>query len=213
MTERSANEGRARPSISTTRLEAFSDGVIAIAITLLVLELVPPALSEGDVAQALLDQWPAYLAYVVSFASIGAAWASHSRITDHLERADGALIRMNLLFLFFVSVVPFSTAMLGEYLRESDAERIAATVYGVNLLAIDGVRSVMWRHAVSERLIEPDLPAEEVHRIAATSAPSLGAYAVAIVVGLLAPTVAVVLYLVIALYLLLPLGALFRRRR
>src|SRR3712207_9118074 len=85
--------------LSTGRLEAFSDGVFAIAITLLVLELTVPAGSEHDLLGALMDQWPSYLAYVVSFATIGGVWLAHNVITEHLHRADPVFIRLNLLLL------------------------------------------------------------------------------------------------------------------
>ena len=112
-------------------MEAFSDGVFSIAITLLVLDLVAPSVTGGSVGRRLIDEWPTYLAYLVSFASIGAAWLSHSTITEYLDRADSVLLRLNLLLLLFVSVLPFPTRMLGEYLRETGAERIAVTVVWV----------------------------------------------------------------------------------
>ncbi len=101
-------------------MEAFSDGVFAIAITLLVLDLAVPELGQKEgVGHVLLDQWPLYAAYLVSFASVGAVWIAHSTITDHLERVDSVLLRLNLLLLFFVSVLPFPTKMLAEYIRDS----------------------------------------------------------------------------------------------
>ena len=146
--------GRKRSNLRTARMEAFSDGVFAIAITLLVLDLVAPSVTEGSIGRRLIDQWPTYLAYLVSFASIGAAWFSHSTITEYLDRADSILLRLNLLLLLFVSVLPFPTRMLGEYLRETGAERIAVTIYGLNLLAISGLTSILWHYAVSEGLTE-----------------------------------------------------------
>ena len=86
----------------TGRIEAFSDGVFAIAITLLVLELTPPALESGSVWTGLVEQWPEYLAYLVSFASIGAAWVAHAAVTDHLAGVDSLFLRLNLLLLLFV---------------------------------------------------------------------------------------------------------------
>src|SRR3954453_10514809 len=84
------------------RVEAFSDGVFAIAITLLVLELGVPE-GSADLLRAFLDQWPAYLAYVISFSTIGAVWLAHSAVTSYLDRADPRLIRMNLLLLLLVA--------------------------------------------------------------------------------------------------------------
>jgi len=91
---------RRRPfSLRTARMEAFSDGIFAIASTLLVLDLSVPATSS-DVAQKLRQQRPMYLAYLVSFLSIGQAWLNHSVITDYLDRADSILLRLNLVLLF-----------------------------------------------------------------------------------------------------------------
>jgi uncharacterized membrane protein len=195
------------------RMEAFSDGVVAIAITLLVLELTPPALESGSVWRALLEQWPEYLAYLVSFASIGAAWVAHAAVTDHIAEVDAVFFRLNLLLLFFVSVLPFPTGMIGAYLHDADAERVAITIYGVNVLAISATMSVLWRYAVAERLIHGDRPEEQVRAVTAKLDPSLAVYAVAIAVGLAAPTAAVVLYLAIALFLLIPFRAIVRHGR
>ena len=204
---------RKRVNLRTARMEAFSDGVFAIAITLLVLDLVAPSVTEGSVGRLLIDQWPTYLAYLVSFASIGAAWFSHSTITEYLDRADSVLLRLNLLLLLFVSVLPFPTRMLGEYLRETGAERIAVTVYGLNLLAISGLTSVLWHYAVSERLTKGDLADDDARAITSKLNPSLAFYGVTIAIGLLVPVAAVVLYFAIALYLLIPFRAIARQLR
>ena len=112
----------------TNRHEAFSDGVLAIAITLLVLDLSVPEVTD-DLLGALLAQWPEYLAYLVSFATIGAIWVAHSAVTEHLEAADPTILRINLLLLFFVSLLPFTTRLLAENFEIEDAERVAVTVY------------------------------------------------------------------------------------
>ena len=104
---------RERPlSLRTARLEAFSDGVFAIAITLLVLEISVPAHAEDDLLGAVLDQWPSYLAYFVSFATIGAIWLAHTAVTEYLDHADRWLMRINLLLLLFVSFLPFPMKLL-----------------------------------------------------------------------------------------------------
>lgn len=106
------------PGLGTARMEAFSDGVFAIAITLLVLEIAVPAGSGDDLPRALLDQWPSYLAYLVSFSTIGAVWLAHTVITEHLDRANSMLIRLNLLLLMVASFLPFPTRLMAEYVRE-----------------------------------------------------------------------------------------------
>ena len=92
----------------------------------------------------------------MSFATIGQAWLGHSVITGYLDRADSILLRLNLVLLFLVSVLPYPTHMLAEYFSSDNAERIAVTVYGLNLLAINGFISVLWHYAVAERLVRRD---------------------------------------------------------
>jgi uncharacterized membrane protein len=197
-------------SLRTSRMEAFSDGIFAIAGTLLVLDLAIPAASLPDVGQRLLDQWPIYLAYLVSFATIGQAWLGHSVITEYLDRADSILLRLNLLLLFFVSVLPYPTHMLAEYFSSDNAERIAVTVYGLNLLAINGFISVLWHYAVAEHLVRRDNSEADVRTLTSKLDPSLVSYAVVIGIGLLQPKVAVALYLAIALFVIIPFRAVIR---
>jgi uncharacterized membrane protein len=138
-------------------MEAFSDGVFAIAITLLVLEIAVPAGSERDLWSAVLDEWPSYLAYLVSFSTVGAVWVGHTVITEFLVRATPVLIRLNLLLLMVVSFLPFPTKLLAEYVGEDRPERVAATIYGLNLLLTAVLLSVIWRYAVREGLIRSDI--------------------------------------------------------
>jgi uncharacterized membrane protein len=212
MTDTDPPDRRRRFSLQTSRMEAFSDGIFAIASTLLVLDLAIPGV-RSDVGHRLVEQWPTYLAYVVSFATIGNAWLNHSVITEYLERADAILLRLNLVLLFFVSVLPFPTHMLAEYLSSENAERVAVTVYGLNLLAIGAFTSLTWHYGVAEHLVRRDNKEEEVRAISAKLDPSLASYAVAIGIGLLWPTAAVVLYLAIALFVIIPFRAVFRRLR
>ena len=212
MTDTEPAGRRRRFSLRTSRMEALSNGIFAIAATLLFLDLAIPKVSS-DVGRSLLEQWPTYLAYLVSFATIGNAWLNHSVITEYLERADAILLRLNLVLLFFVSVLPFPTHMLAEYISSENAERVAVTIYGLNLLAISGFTSLIWHYAVSERLVRRDNKEEDVRAISAKLDPSLASYAVGIGIGLLWPQVAVVLYLVIALFVIIPFRAVFRRLR
>ena len=209
MTESKAS--RAQQAYRTGRMEAFSDGVFAIAITLLILEIGVPAGSGDDLLAALGEQWPSYLAYFVSFATIGAVWFAHTVITEYLEHADSVLVRLNLLLLLVVSFLPFPTKLLAEYVHEPDAERIAATVYGINLLLALVMVSVVWRYAVREHLVSPDLADEDVKTLTKRLTPTLGLYVVMILVGLFLPIVAVVGYLLLALFVLIPFGAIRHR--
>ena len=108
----------------------------------------------------------------MSFATIGNAWLNHSVITEYLERADAILLRLNLVLLFFVFVLT-PTHMLAEYLSNSSAERIAVTVYGLNLLAIGAFTSLTWHYALAEHLIRRDNSEDDVRAISAKLDPSL----------------------------------------
>lgn len=199
------------PGYRTGRMEAFSDGVFAIAITLLILEIAVPAGAGDDLLSALGDQWPSYLAYFVSFATIGAVWFAHTVITEYLDHADSVLIRLNLLLLVVVSFLPFPTKLLAEYVQEADAERVAATVYGINLLLAVLMVSVTWRYAVRGHLVKPDLADEDVKTLTKRLTPTLGLYVAMILLGLFLPLAAVVGYLALALFILIPFSAIRHR--
>src|SRR5262245_3600990 len=202
---------RGRPlSLRTARLEAFSDGVFAIAITLLVLEISVPVGSEEDLLRAVLDQWPSYLAYFVSFASVGAIWLAHTAVTEYLDHADRWLMRLNLLLLLFVSFLPFPTKLLAESVNEEDAGRVATTIYGLTLLVTALVLSAVWRYALSAHLVRPDTTDEDVKLLTKKLSPGLGGYAVMIVLGIFQPVVAVVGYLAIAVFYLVPFPSIRR---
>lgn len=206
--------GSRRQTRGKGRLEALSDGVFAVAITLLALDLAVPANghSERHLLDAIGDQWPGYLGYVVSFATIGALWLGHNAITDYLDRVDVTFLRLNLLVLLFASFLPFPTRLVSEYISRDAAERVAATGYGLTLLAATAVLSLLWRYALHAHLVRPDASDEEVKLLTKRLSPSLVAYGVLIVLGLFLPVVAVVGYFIIALYLLIPVHNPWRRR-
>jgi uncharacterized membrane protein len=196
-----------RRGFRTGRLEAFSDGVFAIAVTLLVLDIAVSADAGHHLLRSIVDLWPAYLAYVVSFSTIGAAWLAHNAITEYLDRADGAFVRLNLLLLLFVSFLPFPTRLLADYIGEDSPERVAATFYGISLLLTTTMLLVLWRYAVHAGLVRPDAADEEIQLLTQRLTPGLGGYLVLIVSGLFLPVIAVIGYLGIALYYIIP----FRR--
>ena len=196
-------------TLRTVRLEAFSDGVFAIAITLLVLEIAVPPGSEHHLLRAVLDEWPSYLAYVVSFATVGMLWLGHTGLTEFLDRADTWLLRLNLLLLMIVSFIPFPTRLLADSVRDENAGKVATTIYGVTFFAGVVVLSVIWRYAVRQHLVRPDMRDEEVAALTDKLTPGLAGYAVMIALGIFLPVVAVIGYLLVALFYLIP----FRLRR
>ena len=201
------------------RLEAFSDGVFAIAITLLVLEIAVPAVSEGvgsgEVIRHLADEWPVYLAYFVSFMTIGAVWIEHSALVDALDHIDGVFMRLNLVLLLFCAFLPFPTRMMSEWAGNVTAERVAVVFYGIVLLVMTLMLLVLGRHAEREGLFGDDLADErkEEARVKFQLLPSLIAYVVAAFLGVLTPRLGFSLYLLIAIWLAIPLRDVRRMLR
>ncbi len=140
------------------RFNAFSDGVFAIAITLLVLEIAIPHAGES-VLPALREQWPEFLGYVISFAFIGGIWIAHSGVTKFMKHGDAESFSLNLLLLLFVGLLPFSTALMVTHLNGADAEP-AVLIYGVNLLLASIVLSLLIRYLAREPSLLVDVIAE-----------------------------------------------------
>jgi uncharacterized membrane protein len=193
--------------VSTTRLEAFSDGVFAIAITLLVLDLAIG--QSGNALHRVLDGWPFYLAYVVSFLTIGAAWLAHHRITGRLTKADSILLRLNLLVLLVISFLPFPTRLVAEGLHETDGERVYVTLYGLTLLAARVLLFALDEYARREHLYADD-ETDEDEKVRANLFPVVLAYVAAILIGLAVTGVAVGLYCLLAIFLVVPFKELRR---
>ncbi len=192
------------------RLEAFSDGVFAIAITLLVIEIAVPQHAGGHLLSELFRERPVYLAYFISFMSIGLVWIEHNALTEALERVDAGFLRLNLLLLLLVAFLPFPTRVMSEYLSlvdtEHGGERTAVAFYGIILFLMSLMLIVLGKYAEREGLFG-DAAAEERqedNRVKYQLAPSLIFYAVATIAGLIQPYVGVALYVVIGVYLLLP---------
>jgi uncharacterized membrane protein len=197
----------ARQFVGTTRLEAFSDGVFAIAITLLVLDLAIP--ESGPALDRVLDAWPFYHAYVVSFLTIGATWIAHTAITDRLARADLGLLRLNLLLLLVVAVLPFPTRLVAEGLDDVSGERVFVAMYGIALLGIRVLLYAFDTFARWEHLFAPGT-IDEPDNVRRSILPVVAVYALSILIGLTLPAVAVALYCAIAVVLVVPFGALKR---
>ena len=144
---------RARRLLGTGRMEAFSDGVFSIAATLLVLDIAihPP----GTALEQVLNAWPFYLAYVVSFITIGAGWLAHTALTDRLARSDPLLLRINLLLLLVVAFLPFPTKLVSSALQHEGRERVFVTMYGLTLLAIRILGFALDAYARREHLYSP----------------------------------------------------------
>ena len=128
-----------------------------------------------------------------------------------MDYADAMVVRVNLLLLLLVSFLPFPTRLIAEYFGERDAERVAATIYGLNLLLIAVLLFLMWRYVVSEGHVRRDVSNEEIAVLTRHLTPGFAGYVALLILGLFFPTAAVVGYLGVAVYLLVPFG-IFRYR-
>ncbi|WP_405068942.1 TMEM175 family protein [Kribbella sp. NBC_01510] len=185
------------------RMEGFSDGVFGFAATLLVLDLAvrPP----GTPLEQVLRGWPGYLAYLVSFLTIGAAWLLHTAMTDRLSGTDQLFLRLNLLLLLAVVFLPFPTGLIADALRDDDmnSERVYVTMYGLTLLTISLLGSALDAYARREHLYAVKA-GEELRSPRRKSLRGVIAYAIAILIGLALPILAVAIYFGIAVYLVVP---------
>jgi TMEM175 potassium channel family protein len=184
----------------TGRTEAFSDGVFAIAITLLILEISVPESEFGNLWRGIAHQWPSYLAYATSFITIGGLWMVHHGIFRRLQYANASVMRLNLALLMAVSFLPFPTKLLAEAIHDTDAERAAVIFYGATLLVISLLLSALWGVVSRDRgLLKPEVSEQEINAILVASTPSLGFYAGVIVLAIFAPKEAAFGFLVIAI--------------
>jgi uncharacterized membrane protein len=193
-----------RRGLSSGRLEAFSDGVFAIAITLLVLDIAVPASADRHLLRSVIDLWPSYLAYIVSFATIGAIWLGHNAITEYLDRVNSSFVRLNLLLLLFVAFLPLPTRLFADFIQRDSPERVAVTTYGLALLLTSTLLLVLWRYALHARLVRPDAADEEIQLLTQRLTPGLAGYVILIVAGLFVPIAAVIGYFAIALFYIIP---------
>src|SRR5512145_689291 len=152
----------------TARLEAFSDGVFSIAITLLVFNIaVPRDLGDGQTLwRALVDLWPSYFAFVTSFATIGIMWINHHNLFKIINRADPALLILNGLLLLMVTFINFPTAVLGEYIDDPNARTTAGVLYTGTFAVTAVVFNLLWRYASHKhRLMDESTEAATVRDV------------------------------------------------
>jgi uncharacterized membrane protein len=143
--------------LESGRLEAFSDGVFAVAITLLALNLSVPGPGHGPLGEQLTSHWPAFAAFVVSFLNIGIIWVNHHALFRNFSEVDRVLLFLNLLLLFFVVTIPFATATIADYLRHGgpDAALAAAIYQGVFLGMALAFGAMFWWSIRREHLKTP----------------------------------------------------------
>lgn len=169
----------------TSRLDAFSDGVFAIAVTLLIIEIHVPDVDGGasELAHALLELWPSYFAFFLSFVTILIVWMNHHAMLLWVKRPDGPVFVANGAILLTVTALPFSTALLGDYLGR-DGGNLAAGVYAAHMVAVNLSFVWFWAHLSRRRgTIAPELPQTEVAITNKALAGSFVVYATAVAVA------------------------------
>jgi len=180
-------------------MEAFSDGVFAIAITLLILEVSVPASEFDNLWHGIAHQWPAYLAYATSFLTIGGIWMAHHGIFRRLAFANQRLMVLNLLLLMATAFLPFPTKLMAEAVHNEGAARTAVIFYGASLLVISLLLNSLWGSAaLDRRVLRPEVTDDEIKALALATTPNIGLYVGMIVLTLFAPRAAIFGYLVIA---------------
>lgn len=191
-------------TVLTSRVEAFSDGVIAIAITLLVLDLKVPEVHRARLGPALVEQWPTYLAYATTFITIGIMWVNHHTLFDRINRLDRTLLFANLALLGGIATLPFVTSLVAQWLREPSDAGLAVCIYCVTMLIISGGFTSLWIYLGHHReLLAPkhvDTPTRAIRR----SIVGPVAYGGAAGIAPFLPGAAFVLCGLVALYFIVP---------
>jgi uncharacterized membrane protein len=187
--------------VPTTRLEAFSDGVFAIAATLLILNV--QAGGGSHLAQALGHIWPSYVAYAVSFLTIGIIWVNHHTVMAQIAKVDRVFLMLHVLFLMFIAFIPFPTALLAQNIRSEGGEA-AALSYGVTLTLTAVLFNALWRYAAhGRRLIRSDADARLVAGISRSYLPGPFMYLGATLVAIVSPLASAGLFAAIAVFYVL----------
>ena len=196
--------------MSTSRLESFSDAVIAVAATLLVLNVTVPMVQGSEtLGHALGNRWHVYLAYAVSFITIGIIWINHHVVFSRLRIADHAILMLNLLLLLWVALIPFATSLMTEYLRKGHGQHLAAAVYaGMFLLMSISFATLNWFILFRRTgLLRAKLSFDERRRIIMRFVSGIVPYAVAAGLAPVSPYITLAICGAIAAFYALPIAA------
>jgi uncharacterized membrane protein len=180
-------------------MEAFSDGVFAIAITLLVLDLHVPEVGEGSLTHALGRQWPADVSYAVSFLTIGIIWINHHGLFRHIDRCDRTLLSLNIFLLMMVAVLPYPTALISHYARTPNATA-AAVGYGAVMVTMALFFNAIWQYAIRAGLLTPGADARDVSGITRSYLPGPLLYLTATLTAFVSADASLVMYAAIAIF-------------
>jgi len=200
--------------VRTDRLETFADGVLAIAATLLILNVdTQIGQHQQDLAHRLLEIWPSYAGYAVSFITIGIIWVNHHSLMTQVDHADRIFLFLNVFLLLVVAFIPFPTRLIAEHIQE-DGATAAAVSYGINLTLVAVMFNLTWFYASGGggRLLRPDHDPDAVKGISRSYRPAPYIYAVMTLIAFFAPVAAVLLYGGFALFWMIE-SSLFGRTR
>ncbi|HEX3563334.1 MAG TPA: TMEM175 family protein [Solirubrobacterales bacterium] len=185
--------------MTKNRLEAFSDGVFAVAITLLVLEINVP--SGENLWHQLKEEWPSFASFFVSFWVIGIIWVNHHGVIDHLKRADRGVLYLNLLVLMSVVLIPFATALMADHLKSGADEHVAAAVYAGAFVLMAVAFGVLWEYITRHRQkLGVELSDEEVRRRSLAFQIGNPFYAIAVIVAFISPAAVLAIIGALAVY-------------
>ena len=197
----------ARDSVEFARVLAFSDGLFAIAMTLLIVAVTVPHITDDssihELADALNELTPAFVSFFISFAVIGRYWLAHHQFISLLKEMDQAFVGLNLIYLAFIAFLPFPTALLGEYFSNP----LSVVIYAVSVGIVSGMEVVLFRHAYRSDLLRQK-PTPQVYRFGVIASLSpVFFFAISIPIAFLSTSLAVATW-----FLTVPLGALMQRR-
>ena len=182
--------------MTKTRIEAFSDGVIAIIITIMVLELKIP---HGSTLADLFELWPVFISYVLSFAFVGIYWANHHHLLHTVRQINSRLIWANLTLLFFLSIIPFTTGWMGE----NHFENIPVAVYALNLL-LCAISFFILQQVIMADIVHSNSMIDALNKQKQKGIISLMLYILAIPCALIYPVISAVLFAVVSVLWVIP---------
>jgi uncharacterized membrane protein len=200
--------------MGTNRLESFSDGVMAVAITLLVLGIaVPDPLKTTSLGSALSHNWPDYAAYTVSFLTIGIIWINHHAMISRLRDADHPILILNLLLLMSIGLLPFATALMAAYLRNPNGRSLAAAIYSGSFLLMSIFFASLNRLILLRRahMLHSEIPLEERRWVLKRSIIGLAPYVIATALAPISPYLTLAICAAVAVYYALPVASGQRR--
>jgi uncharacterized membrane protein len=200
----------AKPAgVSMGRLESFSDGVIAVAITLLVLDIHVPAPDTGSLGHELARQWPQYAAYVVSFVTIGIIWVNHHWMISRLAQTDRTILLLNLLLLLCIGLLPFGTSLMAEYLRADQGQSLAAAIYSGLLLLMSIAFATLNRHILFHKahLLSEPIPEARRRQILLRGVVGLLPYVLATALAPVSADITLIICAAVAIFYTLPIAS------